>query len=61
MVTNGDQWLLVNAKRNETTGFITWEADLLDARAALPALLYYPVQRASLLYARGPAARNLAG
>lgn len=28
LVTNGDQWLLVNAKRNETTGFITWEADL---------------------------------
>lgn len=28
VVTNGDQWLLVNAKRNETTGFITWEADL---------------------------------
>ncbi|MCY3780046.1 MAG: restriction endonuclease [Chloroflexi bacterium] len=28
LVTNGDQWMLVNAKRNETTGFITWEADL---------------------------------
>ena len=28
LVTNGDQWLLVSAKRNETTGFITWEADL---------------------------------
>ena len=28
MVTNGDQWLLVNARRNETTGFIIWEADL---------------------------------
>ena len=28
LVTNGDQWMLVNAKRNETTSFITWEADL---------------------------------
>ena len=28
LVTNGDQWMLVSAKRNETTGFITWEADL---------------------------------
>ena len=28
LVTNGDQWMLANAKRNETTGFITWEADL---------------------------------
>lgn len=28
LVTNGDQWMLVNAKRNETTGFITWEANL---------------------------------
>ena len=28
LVSNGDQWMLVNAKRNETTGFIIWEADL---------------------------------
>ena len=28
LVTNGDQWMLVSAKPNETTGFITWEADL---------------------------------
>lgn len=28
LVTNGDQWMLVNARRGETTGFITWDADL---------------------------------
>lgn len=28
MITNGDQWMLVNAKRGETSGFISWDADL---------------------------------
>ena len=28
LVTNGEQWLLVNAPRGETTGFITWYAEL---------------------------------
>lgn len=28
LITNGDQWMLVNAKRGETTGFISWDADL---------------------------------
>jgi hypothetical protein len=28
LVTNGEQWLLVNAPRNETTGLIAWYAQL---------------------------------
>ena len=28
LVTNGHQWMLVNAPRNETTGFISWYANL---------------------------------
>lgn len=28
LVTNGEQWLLVNAPRGETTGFISWYAEL---------------------------------
>jgi len=28
LVTNGEQWLLVNAPRNETTGYVTWYSEL---------------------------------
>lgn len=28
LVTNGEQWLLVNAPRGETTGFVSWYAEL---------------------------------
>jgi len=28
LVTNGDHWMLVNAKRNETTGYVSWYANL---------------------------------
>jgi hypothetical protein len=28
LVTNGERWLLVNAPRGETTGFISWYAEL---------------------------------
>lgn len=28
LVTNGDRWMLVDAPRNETTGFASWYADL---------------------------------
>jgi hypothetical protein len=38
LVTNGEQWMLVDAPRGETTGFITWYASLwLDERATLNA------------------------
>jgi len=28
LVTNGDHWMLVNAPRNETTGYVSWYANL---------------------------------
>jgi hypothetical protein len=28
LLTNGDQWMLIDAPRNETTAFVTWEANL---------------------------------
>lgn len=28
LATNGDDWMLVNAPKNETTGYATWRADL---------------------------------
>ena len=28
LVTNGEQWMLVSARRGETTGFASWYADL---------------------------------
>jgi len=28
LVTNGDHWMLVNAKRNETSGYVSWYANL---------------------------------
>lgn len=28
LVTNGEEWMLVSARRNETTGFASWYADL---------------------------------
>jgi hypothetical protein len=28
IVTNGDHWMLVNAPKNETTGYVTWHANL---------------------------------
>jgi hypothetical protein len=38
LVTNGEQWMLVDAPRGETTGFVTWYASLwLDERATLNA------------------------
>ncbi len=38
LVTNGDQWLLVQAKRGETTGYISWYAGLwLEERLTLRA------------------------
>ena len=39
LVTNGEQWLLVNAPRGETTGFISWYAELwLEEKITLRAL-----------------------
>ncbi len=29
IVTNGDHWMLVNAKKNDTTGYASWYANLL--------------------------------
>ena len=59
----GDQWRSVDAgqrqaQRNHRLHHLGSRP--LDARAALPALLPHPLQRLSLLHARGPAARNLA-
>ncbi len=28
LVTNGDHWMLVNAPKNETTGYASWYANL---------------------------------
>ena len=33
LVTNGEHWLLVNAARNETTGFVSWYASLWGEEA----------------------------
>jgi hypothetical protein len=46
MVTNGQQWMLVNAPRGESAGFITWYANLwLEEKSTLQAFR-------SLLHAR---------
>lgn len=38
LLTNGSQWMLVNAPRGETTGFISWYANLwLDEKVTLQA------------------------
>jgi hypothetical protein len=68
LVTNGQHWMLVDAPRDETTGYYTWDASLWSAQSlAIPAsqdwrtdrgtppLLSCPGYRADRPCLRGPA------
>ena len=64
IVTNGDHWMLVNAPKNETTGYASWYANLwleepITLRAFRTLLVCRPLlQRAGQRNARSPARRE---